>query len=209
MLTISELASESYVMPRTKAELMRDYKRLAKSADARLRALEGARYKKGFEAITQYAYKRAMHDIGRGDRGRFDVSVKNKTYNEIVGMMNDVRRFYQSPTSTITGTRAVYVNNTKAFNDKFSTNFTWQQLAVLFDKNTGLYEKITNSDNKLGSPRIVRAIAIMQNNKKKVLNAIDKNGEINIVNEDKPALQTLKYIINSYPDDVKKLLKVR
>ena len=94
MLTISELASETYVMPRTKAELMRDYKRLAKSADARLRALEGARYKKGFEAITQYAYKRAMHDIGRGERGRFDVSTKNKTYNEIVGMMNDVRRFY-------------------------------------------------------------------------------------------------------------------
>lgn len=207
MLTISELASETYVMPRTKAELMCDYKRLAKSADARLRALEGARYKKGFEAITQYAYKRAMHDIGRGDRGRFDVSTKNKTYNEIVGMMNDVRRFYQSPTSTITGTRAVYVNNAKAFNDKFGTNFTWQQLAVLFDKNTGLYEKITNADNKLGSPRIVRAIAIMQNNKKKVLNAIDKNGETNIVNEDKPALQTLKYIINSYPDDVKKLLK--
>ena len=207
MLTISELASETYVMPRTKAELMRDYKRLAKSADARLRALEGARYKKGFEAITQYAYKRAMHDIGRGERGRFDVSTKNKTYNEIVGMMNDVRRFYQSPTSNITGTRAVYVNNAKAFNDKFCTNFTWQQLAVLFDKNTGLYEKITNADNKLGSPRIVRAIAIMQNNKKKVLNAIDKNGEANIINEDKPALQTLKYIINSYPDDVKKLLK--
>lgn len=207
MLTISELASESYVMPRTKAELMRDYKRLAKSADARLRALEGARYKKGFEAITQYAYKRAMHDIGRGDRGRFDVSMKDKTYNEIVGMMNAVRRFYQSPTSTITGTRAIYVNNAKAFNDKFGTNFTWQQLAVLFDKNTGLYEKITNADNKLGSPRIVRAIAIMQNNKKKVLNAIDKNGETNIINEDKPALQTLKDIINSYPDDVKKLLK--
>lgn len=207
MLTISELASENYIAPRTKKELMQDYKRLAKSADARLRALEGARYKKGFEAITQYAYKRAMHDIGRGERGRFDISVKNMTYNEILGRMNDVRRFYQSPTSTITGTRAVYVANAEKFNENFGTNFTWQQLAVLFDKDTGLYAKITNSDNKLGSPRIVRAIAIMKQNKKQVLNAIDKNKDINIVDEDKPALQTLKYIINSYPDDVKKLLR--
>lgn len=207
MLTISELASENYIAPRTKKELMQDYKRLAKSADARLRALEGARYKKGFEAITQYAYKRAMHDIGRGERGRFDISVKNMTYNEILGRMNDVRRFYQSPTSTITGTRAVYVANAEKFNENFGTNFTWQQLAVLFDKDTGLYAKITNDDNKLGSPRIVRAIAIMKQNKRHVLNAIDKNKDINIVDEDKPALQTLQYIINSYPDDVKKLLR--
>lgn len=207
MLTISELASENYIAPRTKQELMKDYKRLAKSADARLRALEGARYKKGFEAITQYAYKRAMHDIGRGEHGRFDISVKNMTYNEILGRMNDVRRFYQSPTSTITGTRAVYVANAEKFNENFGTNFTWQQLAVLFDKDTGLYAKITNDDNKLGSPRIVRAIAIMKQNKRQVLNAIDKNKDINIVDEDKPALQTLQYIINSYPDDVKKLLR--
>ena len=165
VLTISELASENYIAPRTKKELMQDYKRLAKSADARLRALEGARYKKGFEAITQYAYKRAMHDIGRGERGRFDISVKNMTYNEILGRMNDVRRFYQSPTSTIMGTRAVYVANAEKFNENFGTNFTWQQLAVLFDKDTGLYAKITNDDNKLGSPRIVRAIAIMKQNK--------------------------------------------
>lgn len=207
MLTIAELASETYNPPRNKKELMQDYKRLAKSADARLRALEGARYKKGFEAITQYAYKRAMHDIGRGERGRFDISVKNMTYNEILGRMNDVRRFYQSPTSTITGTRAVYVANAEKFNENFGTNFTWQQLAVLFDKDTGLYEKINNSDNKLGSPRIVRAIAIMKQNKKQVLNAIEKHKELNIVNEDAPAMQTLQYIINSYPDDVKKLLR--
>lgn len=207
MLTISELASENYIAPRTKKELMQDYKKLAKSADRRLRALEGARYKKGFEAITQYAYKRAMHDIGRGERGRFDISVKNMTYNEILGRMNDVRRFYQSPTSTILGTRAVYVANAEKFNENFGTNFTWQQLAVLFDKDTGLYAKITNDDNKLGSPRIVRAIAIMKQNKKQVLSAIEKNKDINIVDEDKPALQTLQYIINSYPDDVKKLLR--
>lgn len=208
MLTISELASESYIMPRTKKELMADYKRLAKSADRRLRALEGAQYKKGFEAITQYAYKRAMHDIGRGERGRFDISVKDKTYNEIVGMMNDVRRFYQSPTSTITGTREVYVRNAEKFNENFGTNFTWQQLAVLFDKDTGLYEKVTNGDNKLGSPRIVRAIAIMKRNKKKVLNAIEKHKMANVIDDDAPALQTMQWIINKYPDDVKKLLNM-
>ena len=77
MLTIAELASESYVAPRTKDELIRDYKRLAKSADARLRRLEKAQYRKGFEAITKYAYERAMKDIGRGEGGRFDISMNN------------------------------------------------------------------------------------------------------------------------------------
>lgn len=207
MLTIKELASDTYMMPRTKEELIKDYKRLAKSADARLRALEAAQYKKGFDAITQYAYKRAMKDIGRGAHGRFDVNVKNMTYNQIVGKMNDVRRFYQSPTSTITGTRQVYIANAEKFNEAHNTNFTWQQLQVLFDKDTGLYEKITNSDSKLGSPRIVRAIAMMQNNKKEVLNAIKDNTKANIKVKDKPALDTLNAIINSYPSDVKQLLR--
>ena len=207
MLTIKELASDNYAMPRTKEELIKDYKRLAKSADARLRALEAAQYKKGFDAITQYAYKRAMKDIGRGEHGRFDVSVKDMTYNQIVGKMNDVRRFYQSPTSTITGTRQVYIANAEKFNEAHNTNFTWQQLQVLFDKDTGLYEKITNSDSKLGSPRIVRAIAMMQNNKKEVLNAIKDNTKANIKVKDKPALDTLNAIINSYPSDVKQLLR--
>ena len=47
MLTIAELASEAYVAPRTKEELLRDYKRLAKQADARLRRLEKAENRKG------------------------------------------------------------------------------------------------------------------------------------------------------------------
>ena len=207
MLTIKELASESYNPPRNKAELIQDYKRLAKQADRRLRALEAAQYTKGFEAITQYAYKRAMKDIGRGKRGRFDINVRDMTYNEILGRMNDVRRFYSSPSSLITGVRQVYVKNAEAFNEKFNTNFTWQQLQVLFDKDTGLYEKITNADNKLGSPRIVRAIAMMQHNKKEVLVKIEKNKDLNVKEADKPALQTLQYIINAYPDDVKKLLR--
>lgn len=207
MLTIAELASESYVAPRTKEELIKDYKRLAKSADARLRKLEKNIYRKGFEAITQYAYARAMKDIGRGEGGRFDVKVSNLTYNAILGKMNDVRRFYRSESSNITGVRNIYIRNAEAFNEKFGTNFTWQQLAQLFNKDTGLYSKITTKDSELGSPRIVRAIAIMQNNKDKILEAIKNHQKVEIIDEDKPALQTMQHIIDSYSDDVQKLLR--
>lgn len=208
MLTIAELASESYVAPRTKEELMRDYKRLAKSADARLRKLEKNETRKGFEAITKYAYARAMKDIGRGEGGRFDVSMRNKTYNEILGAMNDVRKFYRSESSTITGVRNIYIRNAEKFNQKYNTSFTWQQLAQLFNKDTGLFEKVTNKDSQLGSQRIVRAIAIMQNNASKLVQAINTNTQIDIVDADKPALQTMNDIISKYPNDVKELLKM-
>lgn len=207
MLTIAELASESYIAPRTKEELIKDYKRLAKSADARLRKLEKNIHRKGFEAITQYAYARAMKDIGRGEGGRFDVKVSNLTYNAILGKMNDVRRFYRSESSNITGVRNIYIRNAEAFNEKYGTNFTWQQLAQLFNKDTGLYSKITTKDSELGSPRIVRAIAIMQNNKDKILEAIKNHQKVEIIDEDKPALQTMQHIIDSYSDDVQKLLR--
>ena len=207
MLTIAELASESYVAPRTKEELIKDYKRLAKSADRRLRALEGARWTKGFEAVTEYAYKRAMKDIGVAEYGRFDKSMKDKTYNEILGRMNDVRRFYRSESSTVSGVRKIYIRNAEKFNEKFGTNFTWQQLAKLFDKDTGLYEKITNKDSLLGSQRIVRAIGILQHNASKVVKALNNHTKVDISDTDKPALQTMQEIIDAFPKDVQELLK--
>ena len=208
MLTIAELASEAYVAPRTKEELLRDYKRLAKQADARLRRLEKAENRKGFEAITKYAYQRAMKDIGRGEGGRFDIKLDNKTYNEILGRMNDVRRFYRSESSTITGVKEIYMRRAEKFNADNKTNFTWQQLAQLFNKDTGLFAKITNKDSELGSPRILRAIGIMQNNKDKIIEAIQNHAKIEVIDKDKPALQTMEDIIAKYPNDVKELLKM-
>lgn len=208
MLTIAELASESYIAPRTREELLRDYKRLAKQADARLRRLEKAENRKGFEAITKYAYARAMKDIGRGEGGRFDVKLDNKTYNEILGRMNDVRRFYRSESSTITGVKEIYMRRAEKFNADNHTNYTWQQLAQLFNKDTGLFAKVTNKDSELGSPRILRAIAMMRNNKEAVLKAIDKHAKAEVIEADKPAQQTMDMIISKYPNDVKELLKM-
>lgn len=169
---------------------MQYYKRLAKVADQRLVRLEelaGQREGKagtpGYEKVTQYAYARAMRDLENyGGGKRFntkpplkeDGTVDNTLLRE---KLADLRAFLTSVTSTKGGIEQVYKERAKTFNDKFGTNFTWQDLADFY--NSGDADKLgPNGDGGWGSSTVLKAIGMIQKSKEKVSKEIEDNKKI-------------------------------
>ena len=108
-----------------------EYKKLARKADRRLRALEAYAQEKYYKGIERYAYARAMHDIemwsGPGSK-RFDT----KPPEDLKGLrakMNDIKLFLESPTSTKRGVTEIYKKRADTINKEYGTNLTWQEIA--------------------------------------------------------------------------------
>ena len=141
------------------------YKRLAKRADDRLRALEklAASGDPHFKGVLEYAYKNAQYDTDniRG-RARFGITLprtKDGTINkmEFNRRMNAIKRFLESPTSTKQGIIRVYQRRTDTTNKEYGTNFTWQELA-------NYYESAAAEKNaqKYGSDTIVQSLGAIR-----------------------------------------------
>ena len=149
-------------MPRRKSRMSRDYslsapeqrpgesdlqyfKRLAKQADQRLVRIERYAKEKNFQGMINYAYASAMYDIrnltSNPDANRFN-TVPTKTKDGSINVrnlrakINAVKRFLEAPTSTKQGLTKVYKNRANTVNRKYGTNFTWQDLAAYYSKNS-------------------------------------------------------------------------
>ena len=62
--TRSDILSDYYKLPHTKAQAIADYKKLVSLANNRMYALEKAiETNPDFEALSRFAYKRAVHDL--------------------------------------------------------------------------------------------------------------------------------------------------
>ena len=157
------------------------YKRLAKVADQRLVRLEQLSTQKGYENVTAYAYARAQYDIGRYSAGhRFntkppvkaDGTIDSQLLNEKIA---DIKTFLSSVSSTKAGITNVYEKRVRSINEKFETNYTWQDLADYFK--SGDFEK--HKKSKFASETIFKAIAKIQQSESKVLKDIDNNKKKN------------------------------
>ena len=107
------------------------YKKLARKADSRLRAIESYAQQTHYKGIERYAYARAMRDIelwsGSGKK-RFDTKPPD-TLEGIRAKVNDIKTFLESPTSTKAGVTDIYKKRADTINKEYGTNFTWQELA--------------------------------------------------------------------------------
>ena len=119
------------------------YRSLAKQADQRLRRLEDYASQKGFENVTKWAYADAMRDIHEKNpwADRFDqlsMIFKNEKgqldINSLRGATNRVKAFLESPSSTKRGIKKVYQTRAKTVNEKYGTNFTWEEIGQYFDR---------------------------------------------------------------------------
>lgn len=143
-----------YYMTDYERKLMAEYRRLAKRADQRLVRLEKYEKEKGFESITQYAYRVAMKDIstytGKGTtKGRFNTKPPMKTnkrtgekslnVTRLEDKIADIKKFLQSPSSTKKGVLDIYkkradsLNKSSIFGDQ-QADFTWQEWANFWEK---------------------------------------------------------------------------
>lgn len=108
-----------------------EYKKLARKADARLRAIESYSERKYYKGITRYAYARAMRDVelwsGSGKK-RFDTKPPDSLQG-IRAKINDIKTFLESPTSTKAGITEIYKKRADTINKEYGTNLTWQEIA--------------------------------------------------------------------------------
>lgn len=108
-----------------------EYKKLARKADARLRAIEKYSEQKYYKGIERYAYARAIRDIelwsGTGKK-RFDTKPPDSLQG-IRAKINDIKTFLELPTSTKAGVTAIYVKRAESINKKYGTDLTWRQVA--------------------------------------------------------------------------------
>ena len=210
MATKADIMSDYYRMPKTKAGVLADYGKLTRLANDRLREIERRSTTDGLTALTQYAYKRAVHDLQGATRFPSKQRIENLNYNAIVKRMNDMRRFLRSKSSTVRGAKGVYTQNAKLFNKKYGTNFTESQLAKFFDKDTGLYEKIKQTHPDWGSDTIMRVIASIMNSKEDVIKKMEEENDKHLDVDEPVIVQELKkQIISEFSSDLREMITIR
>lgn len=173
-------------------DLVHYYRRLAKVADQRLVRLERLSQQKNYGNAKQWAYARAQRDIkawtGEGSN-RFNTKPPENV-NQLKAKINDIKTFLESASSTKRGITEVYKKRADTINNKYGTNFSWQDMANYF--RGGKAEK---DAKKFGSKTALKIIAVVQRNKDAIVQAIKKNKEINIVTDPDDAVNK-KGVVN-------------
>ena len=192
----------------THQDYLKEYNRLAKKADRRMRELERFSRYKEFEGILNYAYRGAKKAIAKytppgyedkQPRWQRNAPLDTRT---LKAKINDIENFLNKPTSTVTGTIKIYKKRTATINKKYGTKFTWQQLANYFETG-GLSEKGTD---KYGSKTLLKSVGIIQANKKKALDIIAQKSEDHIQVDDIKVENTVNNLLLEYGKDLKAIL---
>ena len=150
------------------------YKKIAKSADQKMRRLEGQVKKTGQQFILSYAYSRAKRDIkANGGNERFDFRMQQRYgerdidfYYRIQEGITDAERFINAPTSSVTGyeklNRERWQNFNKALGDSLDRPLTYEEFTTIME--TGFYDLVNSILG--GYLTAVRVINAMLSNKR-------------------------------------------
>lgn len=153
------------------------YRRLAKVADQRLVRLESYRHRDYFKTATRWAYQGAINDIERySGKGatRFNTAPPTDP-DRLREKINDMVRFINAPTSTKQGIVNVYKKRAETLNKNWGTKFTWEDMAEYFE--SGQAKKW---DEALGYQTALKTIAVLQKNKKKIIEGINNAKKQNV-----------------------------
>ena len=189
-------------------EYLKEYNRLAKKADRRMRELERFSRYKEFEGILNYAYRGAKKAIAKytppgyedkQPRWQRNAPLDTRT---LQAKIKDIENFLNKPTSTVTGTIKIYKKRTATINKKYGTKFTWQQLANYFETG-GLSEK---GSDKYGSKTLLKSIGEIQANKKQALDIIEGKTQDHIQIDDIKVEYTVNELLKGYGKDLKSIL---
>lgn len=180
----------------TKAELVKEYKALAKKADRRLRELEKLSEHGEWKDATRFAYARAMKDIehrfGEGET-RFDKRIPKQTNKlGVMAAIKDVERFLAMPSSTKSGLITGYRDRANTINEKYgfkgNERLTWKDIAILFQDST--WDQLTH---KMTSGQVWKQIAKQKKQEKTIAKQLKKAVEKNqIVSDDAKIMEKIK-----------------
>ena len=187
-------------------ELLKQYNKLAKKADRRMRELERFSRYEEFDKILNYAYKKAAKDIaswsppGPDKKPRWQRNTPMDT-RSLKAKMRDIENFLEKKTSTVTGVISVYKKRADTINEKYKTNFTWQELANYFD--TGFADK---TSDKYGSKTVLMALGVIQHQKQEVVNALEQKVPMHIQVDDISVERAANNFLKYYKKDLSKIL---
>lgn len=181
--------------------LEQEYRRLARKADSRLRALEAYQHDKNYKPAIKWAYAKAQKDIDKwGGNKRFNTAPP-KSKVALQAKINDIKNFIDSPSSTKRGITQIYKQRAETLNKNYGTNYKWQEMATFFESEA--YDK---SSKSYGSKTIQRAVAVIQSNPKTIKKTIDEaNGKSVRITDDKLVDQAINDLVGKYGLNVKNL----
>ena len=115
------------------------YRRLARTADDRLRALKAYSHDKYFKPAINWAYAVAQNDIKKwsGQHAeRFNTKPPEKP-EQLLAKISDIQKFLVSPTSTKSGIRSSYQKRADTINERYpGVKFSWKDMAQFFESGT-------------------------------------------------------------------------
>ena len=186
---------------------LKEYNRLAKKADRMMRELERFSRYDEYKSILNYAYRSASHDIEKWtppgatyEKPRWQRNAPADT-NSLKAKIKDIEKFINKPTSTMTGTKKIYMKRAETINRRYGTNFDWKTLANYFE--TGIAEK---SSDKYGSKTVLVAIGKIQKNKEEVLQALENKTQAHVQVDNIAVQNTVNGILSEYGYELKDLL---
>jgi hypothetical protein len=188
---------------KNKAELIKEYKRLAATADKRLQRLEKLSLDKNFKTVKTWAYARAIKDIARwrGEgRKRFG-QTPPRTVQGIRAKIKDIKTFLESPTSSKKRIIQVYEKRAKTYKEKYGIEATWQQMAVFFER--GYYSQLFRD---YGSKTAMKILGTISQNEKLIKNAFQKSQQEEIhLSDDKVVNDRVWEAVSKYKDELREV----
>lgn len=185
-------------------KLEAEYKKIAKKADARLRALEVASREEHYKGALTYAYRTAMKDIekysGEGS-SRFQTKAPENT-KTLEAKIADINKFLAKQTSTKRGIKNTYIERAKSINKLIyeenpalgKNRLSWQDIADFYE----------NEDNKLneadyGSGTVLMVLASLKKvgSDAKKIEAFTKEGSTRILSGDKRIDEITKNLLEN------------
>ena len=109
-------------------QLENEVRPMLQEANMKLLNLEMLSKKEGFEGVKDYAYYNAMRDIRalRGEKyKRFNMP---KNTHQLEKTKRSLEKFLGATSSTKAGIVDIYERNAASLNEKFGSNYTWQQM---------------------------------------------------------------------------------
>lgn len=177
-----------YSMP--EEDLLKYYKKMARTADDRLRALEKLAKEKDFEVADKWAYSVAMRDIHKwsGEAAKRFNTAPPPNKRDLQKKIVEIEEFLNSPTSTKLGIRKVYGKKSKTYKKNYGINLTWSEVGDFF-----LSEFYKSAMEKgYGSKTIMIAVGYMQKYGDEIKRELDKSISKKIHVSDKDSKRKIK-----------------
>ena len=201
---LDQIMNPFFDMPETYEEVVKVYRTLAKTADQRLVRLEAYEHDPNFANATKWAYARAIRDIQQwsGEQATRFNTAPPKSMAELQAKIEDIKTFLAAPTSTKKGIKDVLQNRANTLNEKYGTNFKWNNVGTFFES-----ELAQKMDESYSSKTTIKIVASLQKNKKKILKELKKAEEKDQRVSDEMVEKLVRDVLDKYGEEVRQYLE--